>query len=264
VNIAWGDGLTSTAAPADGVAAFHHAYASGGVKTALVSVMEGGQVASAAYSIDLASGAISRNDTPDTPTGGGTGGTGGTGGGTGGPGTVTPPQVGTPGNDTMIGLAGNDALSGGAGNDALSGLSGNDVLSGNAGNDVLNGGEGNDTLGGGAGRDVLTGGAGHDVFVFDTRPGGKAALDRIIDFNVADDTIHLAKSAFGKIAKKGALSPSAFWSGHDAKDAGDRIGYDKKTGALYYDSDGNGVHKAVQIAKLSPKLKISAHDFFIV
>jgi Ca2+-binding RTX toxin-like protein len=217
-------------------------------------VSEGGQVASAVYSIDLASGAITRNATPETPTEGGT---------TGGGGTVTPPKVGTPGNDTMTGQAGNDALSGGAGNDTLSGLSGNDVLSGSTGNDVLHGGEGNDTLSGGAGKDVLAGGAGRDVFLFDTRPG-KASVDRIIDFNVADDTIHLAKSAFGKIAKKGALSPSAFWSGHDAKDASDRIGYDKKTGALYYDSDGNGAHKAVQIAKLSPKLKISAHDFFIV
>ena len=197
VSIAWGDGLTSTAVAADGVAAFHHAYASGGVKTALVSVSEGGQVASAAYSIDLASGAITRNATPETPTEGGT---------TGGGGTVTPPKVGTPGNDTMTGQAGNDALSGGAGNDTLSGLSGNDVLSGSTGNDVLHGGEGNDTLSGGAGKDVLAGGAGRDVFLFDTRPG-KASVDRIIDFNVADDTIHLAKSAFGKIAKKGALSP---------------------------------------------------------
>jgi Tol biopolymer transport system component len=250
VSIAWGDGLTSTTVAADGVAAFHHAYASGGTKTALVSVSEGGQVATATYSIDLASGGITRNTTPDTPAGGGTG-------------PVNPPKVGTPGNDTVTGEVGNDVLSGGAGNDVLSGLSGHDVLSGSTGNDVLRGGEGNDTLSGGTGKDVLTGGAGRDVFVFDTRPG-RATVDRIVDFNVADDTIHLAKAAFAKIAHKGALSPSAFWTGHDAKDANDRIGYDRKTGALYYDSDGNGAHAAVQIAKLAKNLKMTAHDFFIV
>ena len=45
----------------------------------------------------------------------------------------------------------------------------------------------------------------------------------------------------------------------------DRIGYDKKSGALYYDSDGNGAHAAVQIATLQKNLKgISNKDFFVI
>ena len=129
----------------------------------------------------------------------------------------------------------------------------------------MRGGAGNDTLQGGAGKDVLTGDAGRDVFLFDTRPNKRTNIDKITDFNVRDDTIHLAKSVFSKIAKKGVLAKSAFWSGHDAKDSSDRIGYDKKTGAVFYDSDGKGGHAAVQIATLQKNLKGVSHlDFFVV
>ena len=76
--------------------------------------------------------------------------------------------------------------------------------------------------------------------------------------------LHLAKKAFSKIAKKGALSGKAFWAGTKAHDADDRIVYNKKTGALYYDDDGSGAHAMVQIAKLSKNLKLTAKDFFVV
>ena len=68
---------------------------------------------------------------------------------------------------------------------------------------------------------------------------------------------------FSKIAKKGVLAKSAFWSGHDAKDSSDRIGYDKKTGAVFYDSDGKGGHAAVQIATLQKNLKGSRTWIFL-
>lgn len=167
-----------------------------------------------------------------------------------------PPVVGTPAVPLV--------LTGTSRADVLRGESLNDILYGLAANDRLFGEAGNDRLFGGTGKDVLSGGAGSDIFVFDTRPNKKTNLDRIVDFSVAEDTIHLSKKAFNKIAKKGVLTKSAFWSGDKAHDANDRVIYNKKTGALFYDSDGSGQTAAVQIATLSKKLKMNALDFFVV
>ncbi|KAB0265089.1 hypothetical protein [Microvirga brassicacearum] len=162
---------------------------------------------------------------------------------------------------TIYGTPRADALSGASGNDAIWGLAGKDALYGNAGNDRLCGGRGNDRL---------TGGDGLDIFVFDAKlaksnaANKKANLDKITDFSVPDDMIYLAKSVFKKIAKKGVLSKSAFHKGSEAHDANDRIIYNKKTGALFYDRDGNGDAAQIQIASLSKNLKaISQDDFFI-
>ena len=132
--------------------------------------------------------------------------------------------TGTPGADTLVGDGLDDLLTGLAGKDSLSGLAGNDRLSG------------------GLGNDMLSGGSGHDIFVFDARlsktnaANKRANLDRIADFSVPDDTVHLAKGVFTKIAKAGALKKAAFYTGAAAHDADDRIIYNKKTGALLYDS----------------------------
>ncbi|WP_194164599.1 cadherin domain-containing protein [Microvirga thermotolerans] len=155
------------------------------------------------------------------------------------------------------------SLTGTAAADALTGEAGGDTLLGLAGNDTLRGLAGNDRLSGGLGRDVLAGGAGRDVFVFDTKPG-KTNLDRITDFNVAEDTIHLARKVFKGIAKKGVLAKGAFHAGAKAHDADDRVVYDKKTGALFYDADGTGSAAAVQIATLQKNLKMTEKDFYLV
>ncbi|WP_370644833.1 cadherin domain-containing protein [Microvirga sp. ACRRW] len=144
------------------------------------------------------------------------------------------------------------------------GSSGNDKIVGGSGNDTFSGGAGNDTLYGGLGNDVLTGGTGKDIFVFNTRPHGSLNVDRIGDFSVADDTIHLARSVFTKIAKTGALSKAAFWSGTKAHDRDDRIIYNKGTGALYYDPDGTGKAVMVKIANLTKGLKMTSADFFVI
>ena len=44
----------------------------------------------------------------------------------------------------------------------------------------------------------------------------------------------------------------------------DRIIYETDTGKLFYDADGSGENPAVQIAKLSPNLKLTASDFWII
>ena len=64
--------------------------------------------------------------------------------------------------------------------------------------------------------------------------------------------------------RKGVLSSKAFWDGGTSHDATDRIILNKKTGALFYDSDGNGAHVAVQFATFPKNLKLKALDFFIM
>ncbi|MBA1157927.1 calcium-binding protein [Microvirga mediterraneensis] len=142
------------------------------------------------------------------------------------------------------------------------------VLIGTAGTDTLTGESGADRLTGNAGRDVLTGGAGRDIFVFNRLAKTNAAhkrteVDTITDFVVADDTIHLMKSVFKGIAKKGVLAKAAFYTDTKAHDASDRIIYDKKKGALWYDADGTGAKAAIQIAQLEKNLKLTNADFFV-
>jgi Ca2+-binding RTX toxin-like protein len=148
--------------------------------------------------------------------------------------------------------------------DEIVGEEGNDQLFGLAGKDQLFGYGGNDKLWGGANSDTLVGGAGNDIFVFDAAPNSKTNIDWVVDFNVKDDTIHLSKKIFSKIAKKGTLSKGAFVIGDHFKDAEDRILYHKTAGALFYDPDGTGSAKAVQIATIGKKLGISHKDFYVI
>ncbi|WP_348272889.1 calcium-binding protein [Mesorhizobium sp. YR577] len=127
------------------------------------------------------------------------------------------------------------------------------TIVGNAGNNVLNGG---------AGSDILTGGAGSDTFFFNTALGA-SNIDRITDYNVAQDTIRLENAIFTGLAD-GWLKASAFHIGTAAADPSDRIIYNKTTGALLFDKDGAGGAAAVQFATLSPGLAMTASEFFIV
>ena len=61
--------------------------------------------------------------------------------------------------------------------------------------DQFDGAFGDDKLSGGLGNDILTGDKGRDIFVFDTGLNKKTNVDKIVDFNHRDDTIHLAKSS---------------------------------------------------------------------
>jgi VCBS repeat-containing protein len=141
-----------------------------------------------------------------------------------------------------------------------------DYINGKKGNDVIKGLDGNDTLVGGDGKDTITGGGGVDFFAFSAKLTA-ANADTIKDFVHDVDLIHLADSVFKTLgtalearefyAKKGAV---------EAHDKNDRIIYDKKTGNLYYDDDGNkvGGHDAVLFATLSTKPLIDAGDFAVV
>jgi Ca2+-binding RTX toxin-like protein len=147
-------------------------------------------------------------------------------------------------------------------NEKIVGTTGNDALTGSVNKDSLSGEAGNDRLNGGAGSDRLTGGTGQDAFIFKNKLGS-TNVDRISDFSVKDDTIHLENKIFSKLTKTGTLKKGFFTIGSEAKDANDHLVYNNKTGKLYYDADGSGAQAQVQFATLSKNLKMTEKDFFI-
>jgi Ca2+-binding RTX toxin-like protein len=166
--------------------------------------------------------------------------------------------------NTLTGNAGNNTLKAGAASDTVTGAAGNDSLFGEAGNDVLSGGLGADKLYGGLGKDTMTGGAQADQFVFDTAPNTAANRDVVTDFVHGQDKFLLENAVFAKVGAPGVLKAGAFHAGTAAHDADDRIVYNKATGVLSYDADGNGTLPAVQFALLTNKPVLTATDFAVM
>ena len=178
-------------------------------------------------------------------------------------------QTSTSGNDSIWGWRDNDVLAGEDGQDAIFGHAGNDTLSGGPGSDLLQGGAGNDRLTGLSDKDTLYGDLGKDVFVFNARLNSTANVDHIADFKVIDDSFHLDNAVFRKVgsgtsSKPGELAVDMFTTGIKARDAEDRIIYDKARGKLYYDADGTGASKQIQFASLSKNLKMTCLDFSVI
>lgn len=168
------------------------------------------------------------------------------------------------GADVLIGGTGHDYLFGGTENDRISGDVGNDTLIGFSGSDTLLGGAGKDWIEGGTGNDYLTGGAGKDVFIFSSALS-VAGVDRITDFSVADDTIHLNSHIFTALGEAGhKISSAEFRIGTAAQDATDHIIYNSSTGALFYDADGSGGAAAQKFAVIGSGLALSSADFLVV
>ncbi|WP_304611114.1 hypothetical protein [Microvirga sp. ACRRW] len=166
--------------------------------------------------------------------------------------------------ENIFGSSGDDVFVGGASNDTIDGSSGNDKITGGAGNDSLLGSSGNDTLSGGLGNDILRGGAGKDVFVFDTKAHAKTNKDKILDWVAKDDVIHLENKVFTALKKAGALKKGNFVLGAKAGDKDDFVGYNSKTGDLWYDSNGNKSGGQVVFAHIGKNKKIAFNDFFVV
>lgn len=127
--------------------------------------------------------------------------------------------------------------------DRLTGTGGSDRLEGLAGSDILNGK---------LGADVLVGGLGKDIFVFDT-PLGSGNIDVIEGFNVRDDTIRIENAIFTNLIRNGTLNSNFFRANESgvAIDANDYIVFDKTSGHLLYDADGNGAGEAVHFVTLT-------------
>jgi len=203
--------------------------------------------------------------------------------------------IGGDGNDTLLGGNDDDHMTGGDGNDIyevehrrdqtieVAGggddlvkavvshtlmanverltLGGSSAING-TGNELANtiiGNSAANPINGGAGADTLTGGLGSDGFVFDSVLGD-GNVDDITDFNVAADTIRLARSVFGGIAA-GELSAGAFHAGTEAADADDRIVYDSATGNIWYDADGSGAGEAMLFATANAGTALTSADF---
>ncbi|MFI3154548.1 MAG: calcium-binding protein [Methylococcaceae bacterium] len=164
--------------------------------------------------------------------------------------------------DTLTGNNQTNTLQGLDGNDHIKGLAGGDILWGNAGNDKLIGGSGDDVLSGGAGNDKLIGGAGDDSFLFNTALT-ENGIDKITDFKPINDTIQLDSAIFTQLTF-GALDAGNFVSAADAVDDNDYLIYNKSSGALSYDADGNGADAAVQIAVLGTHPALTFADFVVI
>ncbi len=142
-------------------------------------------------------------------------------------------------------------------------------LIGTAGADTLTGSSADDYLYGLRGNDTLTGGAGEDVFVFNTAPATGSNVDVVTDFDPKADKILLDSSIFTSLAAgvrqdAGTLNAAFFEIAATADDRNDYIMYKWKTGALYYDADGIGSGRMVQIAQLDERLALDHGDFLLI
>lgn len=229
MSIAWGDGTSETVQPTGGAVAFNHAYRTGGLKTATVTVIEGGQSRTLSYSVDLAAGQITRN--PSAP-------------------------------DSQSGSGGTDALTGDDFANILAGGAGNDSLKGMGGNDRLYGGIGRDTLWGGPGQDLFV----FDTKPNKKSNIDRIVDFNVKDDAIwLDNAVFKALGKKGSPTAPAKLKKAFFTVGTKAQDANDHLVYNKNTGALLYDDDGAGGHAAVQIATLPRKLAAISHkDFFVV
>ena len=191
-----------------------------------------------------------------------------------------------------LGSTANDVFYGGALNDALSGNLGNDRLFGGAGNDTLRGDGGNDILSGGAGKDTLYGGKktktdlNKDAFLFDfkvTKSTYKKNIDKVKDAQFKYDSFYFDDAAFKNATitkylktKKASLDKAiaikkGWFALGEAKDRDDFFIAKKvnaKTYKLFFDADGSGKGKALEIATVTYDKKIggeiSHKDFFLV
>ena len=169
----------------------------------------------------------------------------------------------------LYGGEGGDTLIGNLGADELFGERGNDSLSGGLGNDFVYGGSGNDSVAGDFGDDTLFGGQGDDTFVFLGQPGAGSpsvfdtiGVDRIQDFDRKHDSISF--QAFPDLGPTGKLDPELFFKGKHALEADDRLGYDKKSGKLFFDENGSHKGESHLIAVFDKGTALKAADIDIL
>ena len=149
-----------------------------------------------------------------------------------------------------------------SGNDSIHGSTQVDGLFGFAGDDQIDGDKGGDNIDGGLGKNTLTGGKGADNFYFESLETSDLA-DHITDFKHGKDRIALLGPDFDVLQfVAGDLKSSMFRIGTKAKDGDDHVIYNSKTGALFFDDDGNGIDAKVKIAVLDHHPTLTNHDVF--
>ncbi len=157
--------------------------------------------------------------------------------------------------DSIENLAGSET-----GNDRLAGDASNNELWGDGGNDILFGRAGDDKLFGNAGNDRLSGEAGVDTFAFKFKTDG---VDVITDFE-AGEKIEIRTEDFG-VAPVGPIAETLFQSAanHVATTAEIRFLFDTTNNSLWFDSDGSGATKAVQLATFANAYQLLYTDIVI-
>ncbi len=128
---------------------------------------------------------------------------------------------------------------------------------GSDGNDTLIGNEADNNLYGGLGNDTLIGGIGADTLVFNA--AGASNTDAVSDFESGIDKLNLSGAAFSAISS--GIYTDAFAIGANALDNNDHLIYNKATGELFYDADGNGGTAQELIATLVPNSDLVQSDF---
>ena len=166
----------------------------------------------------------------------------------------------TPDTQSIVGTVGDDRLIGTAANDVIQGLAGRDRLRGSRGDDTLVGGVGNDVLTGNQGQDLLNGGPGQDRYVWSSPKHGG---DRVIGFASVADDIFVSRKGFDIDLPKGKLPASRFVLGSKATKGSDRFIYDRTSGHLFFDPDGNRGKSSTLLATFEDAPVIKASDIFL-
>lgn len=182
---------------------------------------------------------------------------------------------------TLVGDNTANTLTGGALNDTIRGLGGGDTLQGLAGNDSIDGGAGGDSVGGGAGADLLTGGLDRDTFVLNAAGGvsntpAVAGVDVITDFLRGTDRLALSRTTYAGFGRTLTVAPNQLLVGNFAggtgftalETASTRLVYDRASGTLWHDANGNLAGGFTPIAVLrnggTPLTTLSTADLTLI
>jgi Ca2+-binding RTX toxin-like protein len=192
--------------------------------------------------------------------------------------SLEPVQYGLGGDDFLVGPDvssvlyggdGADEIYGGSQSDELFGERGNDILGGSQGDDTIHGGSGDDEIEGQFGDDLLYGGTGNDTFTFSGFAGAgfdsvfdTIGVDRIQDFDRKQDSLKFI--AFADLGTTGTLDKDLFYKGKNAGESDDRIGYDQKSGRLYFDENGSKGGEKHLIAVFDKGTALKAADIDVV
>lgn len=142
-----------------------------------------------------------------------------------------------------------------------------DKITGDTKSNTLLGGGGNDRIDGGGGNDELLGGLGADTFVF-SGPGSATDLRRMNDFDT-EDHIELSREGFGLHPQYQLTLGSTLIVTENspvANTTSPTFLFEKSTGLLYFDADGNGTAAEFLIASLAfdGPSSLDVSDFLIV
>ena len=144
---------------------------------------------------------------------------------------------------------------------ALYGDAGDDSIYGGSLGDKIFGGGGDDWMFGGLGKDIFKSGGGADHIGFNSVPNSDTNRDVIKDFNPKKDILNFVPSIYTVGVSGATLLKSQFQKGAGPNDADDFFGYDKKTGIVWYDPNGDQDGGFVEVAKLSKDLHLTYHQF---